>query len=56
MATAIYISQFGGETAVDCLICGFRDGDWERCPRCGTLLSALLAEKATDLDIAPVRH
>jgi len=39
---------------MDCLVCGFRDGDWERCPRCGTDVAALLSDER--LDITPVRH
>jgi len=40
---------------VECLVCGFRNGEWERCPRCGTLLPALLGEERAVLDVAPVR-
>ena len=38
---------------MDCLICGYRDGEWARCPRCGTDLQALLGEEP--LDVSPVR-
>jgi primosomal protein N' len=38
---------------MECPVCGYHNGEWARCPRCGTNLEALLSDGTPALDVQP---